>query len=152
MFCNDFTNSRQDLKAIYLTYVRSVLEQSAVVWHSSLTNKNRKDLERVQKAAIKIILGSNYTTYKDGLKILKIQSLDDRRKTLCLRFAKKCLKTEKVKNMFPMNRNNYRIETRNKNKFKVFRAKTKRYDKSALPYMRRLMNEEWTNNMRNMQT
>ena len=42
-----FTSNIHDLKSIYLTYIRSVLEQSAVVWHSGLTAKNRKDLERV---------------------------------------------------------------------------------------------------------
>ena len=84
----NFTNSRQDLKAIYLTYIRSVIEQSAVVWHSSLTKNKRRDLERVQKAAIKVIMGASYTTYKDGLKMLKIVTLDNRRKNLCLAFAK----------------------------------------------------------------
>ena len=87
-----FTNSRQDLKAIYLTYIRSAIEQSAVVWHSSLTKKNRRDLERVKKTAIKVIMGSQYTTYKEGLEILKIQNLDERRENLCLGFAKKCFK------------------------------------------------------------
>ena len=147
-----FTNSRQDLKSIYLTYIRSAIEQSAVVWHSSLTRKNRKDLERVQKAAIKVILSSNYTTYQEGLKILKIQSLDDRRRTLCLKFATKSLKNEKVKNMFPINEQKYRIETRKRNKFKIFKSNTNRYDKSAVPYMRRILNEDWQNKMRNMQT
>ena len=47
------TSNVNDLKSIYLTYVRSILEQSADVWHSSLTRKNRKDLERLQK----VILG-----------------------------------------------------------------------------------------------
>ena len=92
-----FTNSKEDLKMIYTTYIRSVIEQSAVVWHSSLSAKNRKDLERVQKAAIKVILGRKYTTYKDGLKLLKIDDLETRRKKLCLSFAKKCVKHEKVK-------------------------------------------------------
>ena len=147
-----FTNSRQDLKSIYLTYIRSAIEQSAVVWHSSLTKKNRKDLERVQKTAIKVILGSNYTSYKDGLKMLKIQSLDERRRTLCLKFAKNCLKNEKVKNMFPINKRNYRIETRKRNKFKIFKANTERYDKSAVPYMRKILNEDWQKNMKNMKT
>ena len=119
---------------------------------SCSATKNRKDLERVKKAAIKVILGSNYTTYKEGLKILKIQSLDDRRKTLCLKFAKKCLKNEKVKNMLPINEQKYRIETRKRNKFKIFKSNTNRYDKSAVPYMRRILNEDWQNNMRNMQT
>ena len=105
-----------------------------------------------QKVAIKVILGSNYTTYKEGLKILKIQSLDDRRRTLCLKFATKSLKNEKVKNMFPINEQKYRIETRKRNKFKIFKSNTNRYDKSAVPYMRRILNEDWQNNMRNMQT
>ena len=39
-----FTNNRQELKDIYLTFVRSILEQSAVVWHSSLSVRNTTDL------------------------------------------------------------------------------------------------------------
>jgi hypothetical protein len=66
-----------------------VIEQSAVVWHSSLLVKNRKDLERVQKAAIKVILGRKYTTHKDSLKFLKNYDLKTRRKKLYLSFAKK---------------------------------------------------------------
>ena len=65
-----------DLKSIYLTYVRSVLEQSAVVWHSGLTAKNRRDLERVQKAAVRVILKTKYENYKEGLKKLKIETLE----------------------------------------------------------------------------
>ena len=62
-----FTNSKADLKAIYLTYIRSVIEQSCVVWHSSLTKKNRRDLERIQKAAVKVIMGDQFQNYKKGL-------------------------------------------------------------------------------------
>ena len=65
---SNFTSNVQDLKSIYLTYIRSVLEQSAVVWHSGLTVKNRRDLERVQKAAVRVILKTKYTTYKEGLR------------------------------------------------------------------------------------
>ena len=114
-----FTKSQQDLKSIYLTYIRSALEQSAVVWHSSLTSKNRKDLERVQKAAVKVIMGSNYTTYKEGLQDLKIQTLDDRREALCLSFGKKCLKNEKVKGMFPLKQSKHNMKLRITNKFKT---------------------------------
>ena len=45
-----------DLIQIYTLYIRSILEQSCQVWHSSLTQENRQDLERVQKNALKIIL------------------------------------------------------------------------------------------------
>ena len=46
-----FAVPREDLKTIYIAYVRSILEQSAVVWHSALSVENRQDLERVQKSA-----------------------------------------------------------------------------------------------------
>ena len=35
-----FTVSKRDKKIIYTLYIRSVLEQSCVVWHSSLTQEN----------------------------------------------------------------------------------------------------------------
>ena len=69
--------------------------QSAVVWHSSLPNKNRRDLERVQKSAVKVILGQRYTSYDEGLKSLRLQSLEERREAMCLKFAKQSLKIDK---------------------------------------------------------
>ena len=96
-----FTKNRQDLKNVYLTFIRSVLEQSAVVWHSSLTKKNRNDLERVQKVAVRIIMGTKKLSYNEELKIIKLETLEKRRTNLCLRFAKKCLKSEKMKDLFP---------------------------------------------------
>ena len=57
---SSFGASEDDLKNIYFLYVRSQLEQSAVVWHSSLTEENIADLERVQKTAVKIILKNKY--------------------------------------------------------------------------------------------
>ena len=56
----------EDLKDIYILFIRSILEQSAVLWHSSLTNENKLDLERVQKSAIRIILGERYIDHKQG--------------------------------------------------------------------------------------
>ena len=59
--------SNTNLKQIYISQVRSKLEQSAVVWHSSLTKKNESDLERVQKAAIRISLKNQYQHYSQAL-------------------------------------------------------------------------------------
>ena len=137
-----FTSNIPDLKAVYLTYIRSILEQSAVVWHSSLTSKNRKSLERVQKAAVRVILKHKYTTYRAGLKYLNMQTLEQRREVLCLRFAKRCLKTEKVKNMFPRKISGHKMKKRRMKKFKENKVKTKRYEKSAIPYMQRLLNKD----------
>ena len=43
---------QMDLLAIYESFLRSNLEQSAAVWHSSLSKCNEFDLERVQKSAL----------------------------------------------------------------------------------------------------
>ena len=41
-----FIPAVNDLKDVYILFVRSILEQSAVVWHGSLTVDNKRDLER----------------------------------------------------------------------------------------------------------
>ena len=103
---------------VYKTFIRSVLEVSAVVWHSSLSNINTSDLERVQKTALKVILKENYKDYKSALSLLNLETLSERREILCLRFAKKCLKLQKFKNLFPLNK---KLHSMSKRKGKVFR-------------------------------
>ena len=96
-----FGTSVEDLKNIYFLFVRSQLEQSAVVWHSSLTDDNRSDLERVQKSAVKIILGERYQSYQKSLALLDMETLEERRENLCLTFAQRCLKNEKSNENVP---------------------------------------------------
>ena len=120
--------------------VRSKLEQSAVLWHFGLSQKNRNDLERVQKCALRVILGKRYTSYSDALKELDIESLDDRRKSLCLKFAKNCLKVDKLKKMFPKNSTMHNMSKRNFEFYRVNRTMTERYMNSAVPQMQRMLN------------
>ena len=136
-----FTTNRQDLKKIYVLQVRSKLEQSAVVWHSSLTQKCKNKLERVQKSALRVILGPRYTNYSDALEKLNLQTLDERRKNLCFKFAKKCLSVDKLKKMFPLNVNQHKMNKRKHEKYKVSKSLTERHKSSAIPYMQRLLNE-----------
>ena len=77
-----------ELVNVYILFIRSLLEQSAVVWHSSLTQENIQDLERVQKSALRVILGERYKSYKKSLDTLELETLKDRREQLCLNFAK----------------------------------------------------------------
>ena len=50
-------------------YIRSILEQSCQVWHHSLTEENKNDLERIQKSALKIIFNESKLDYEEALKI-----------------------------------------------------------------------------------
>ena len=136
-----FSTPTNDLKEIYILFVRSILEQSATVWHSSLTQENIDDLERVQKSALKIILQDKYRTYKQGLAQLNLETLVDRRENLCLNFALKCVKHEKLRHMFPINDKTHGMETRTEEKFEVQFAKTGRLQKSPIIFMQKLLNE-----------
>ena len=136
-----FTCNKSDLKKIYIQQIRSKLEQSAVVWHSSLSQKCKDQLERVQKSALRIILGDQYINYKNALKVLNLQSLEERREFLCLKFAKKCLQVKKFRSMFPRKRQVHSMLKRDNDKFVIRRTFTERHKKSAIPHMQRLLNK-----------
>ena len=127
---------------ITLLYIRSILEQSSVVWHSSLTQDNSDDLERVQKAAVKIILGNKSESYEDTLIKVDLESLKERGASLTKNFANKCLKNQKAKKMFPMREKNHEMDVRSEEIFQVNFAKTERLKKSSIPTMQRILNNE----------
>ena len=87
-------------------------------------------------------MGKNYSSYKNSLKILKLDTLENRRDFLCLKFAKNCLTNEKMKKLFPLNKTEHHMKKRKVFKFQQKKIKTKRWNRSALPYMTRLLNNE----------
>ena len=131
----------QDLKDIYILFIRSLLEQSATVWHSSLTEENAEDLERVQKNALRIILKDQYKTHKHALAKLGLEKLSERREKLCLTFAQKCTKNPRTANMFPMKKKKHLMQTRNTEKFEVQQALNERLKNSPIIYMQNLLNK-----------
>ena len=110
-----------------------MLEQTCSVWHSSLTIDLVTYLERVQKCALKIILGRHYKTYKEACNKVGIEDLVSRRTRLCLNFAKKCLLNPKIKQLFPQNKKRNTMITRNCEKFLVDKAHTERLKKISNP-------------------
>ena len=103
----EFEVPQEDLINIYVLYIRSILEQSCQVWHSSLSLENFQDLERVQKNALRIILKDDYLSYSNALNATGLFSLNDVDLTM---------------------------ETRFREKFKVTAARTERLKNSAVPY------------------
>ena len=137
-----FTSDKNVLKLIYYSRIRCKLDQSAVVWNSSLTQKNVSDLERVQKSAVRIICGKNYESYSNTLSELGMKSLSERRNILCLKFAKKSLKVDNFGHLFPLNSKSHDMRTRKGNIYKVAKSYSKKYLQSAIPSMQRLLNKD----------
>ena len=120
----------------YTKEIRSILEFAVPVWHSGLTAKQTRDIERVQKTALTIILGHNYINYDVACTLMCIEPLSMRRATLCLNFAVKDVKKEN--SLF----NKCEVNTRNKKRVIEPKSNTKRYRNSSIPYLSRLINSE----------
>ena len=60
---------------------------------------------------------------------------------MSLRFAKKCLRNEKIKDLFPMKKFKHKMKKRNSRKYETKQINTKRFERSALPYMTNLLNK-----------
>ena len=120
-------------------YIKSVAEQSSVVWSSSITSGEEYDLDRIQKVALRIILQNDYIDYNNALQLTNLHTLKARRSILNKRFALKCIKNEKTRDMFPLNPKN--VNTRHSEKYLVTKAKTSRLANSAIPSMQRQLNK-----------
>ena len=133
-----FGANQSELLDVYIKQVRSILEFAAVVWHSGLTQINTSDIERVQKSALAIILGPKYTNYENALKLVKMETLKERRESFSLSFARKTAKTHP--NWYEVD--NKVINTRRQtSEFKNVTTRTKRFRKSAIPYLTSLLNK-----------
>ena len=84
----------------YIKEIRVLLEQGVAVWNSGLTKSQISELEKVQKVALKIILGDNYHSYKLACNFFKIEKLSTRRLQLCTTFALKLYKSDRSEYFF----------------------------------------------------
>ena len=73
----------------------------------------------MQKSAVKVILQDQYNGYQNGLAKLGLENLNQRRENLCLEFAKKCTKHEKLQHMFPKHQKEHSMETRYNEVYKI---------------------------------
>ena len=133
--------SRATLKDIYYKQIRSVLEFASVVWTAGLTQEDANKIERVQKSACCVILGSKYKSYEEALEELEMKTLSERREDLALKFARKASKHPTHKTWFVQNptENLTRLK---KPTFKPVCYRTDRFLKSAIPFLTNLLNED----------
>ena len=82
---------------------------------------NIEDLQRTQKTFAKLVLKAKYKTYKNALRVLDIDSLEMRRKEICVQFAKHWIKNNTLNDLF--NEKTHGMKTRDNNKYKVKFAK-----------------------------
>ena len=136
-----FGANESDMKQIYITFCRPILEQCSEVWSTSLTNENKLDLERCQVSAIKLIC-KNYTNYTDSLRKLQLESLDSRYQKLLYRFSVKSVEHEKMQHLFKPNNKTHSMKTRHPERFQVTKANNIRFQNSSIIQMQHIMNRK----------
>ena len=126
----------------YLKEVRSILELAVPAWHSNLTLKLSADIERVQRVAVGIILGTYEHPYVVSCLLLGIEPLYLRRISLCTNFAKKTAlsPSSRHSDLFTQSPNPYNTRTKNI-QFIEHSWNHKRFYKSPLPFLTRLLNK-----------
>ena len=137
-----FGASANGMVHFWQIFCRSVLQQSCVVWGSSLTQENIENLERTQKSFAKLVLREKYNNYNDALKILNLDTLENRRKELTKRFAMNGIMSNTLNDLFPRNDPKHKMERRKKEKFKVNFANTERLKNASVITMQNLLNQE----------
>ena len=133
----DLSGSIDDLLTVFTLQIRVLLETAVGAWNGALTLKNIKQMERIQISAAKIMLGEKFRSYKSALKILNLNTLEDRRKQLCLSFARKASRNKKNKPWFkqPARR------SRGTPPYFIPATRTAALRKSPLFYLAQLLNE-----------
>ena len=89
---------------------------------------------------MKVILRNDYNDYEKALKLTGLQSLDDRREMIALRFVKNSLKNANFSKLFPLKKMTHVMNVRNPMKYVVNKSNTERYRRSTIPYLQRLLN------------
>ena len=140
-----FGANQTEMVDVYTKQIRSVLELAVPVWEPGLTMGDSYQIERVQKCAMYIIMGDQYTSYDNARIVLNIDKLSDRRTQLCLKFARKSEKHTKYQKWFCYSDETVQnVNTRYQQpitKYKPVPTRTMRFKNSPLPYLTDLLNE-----------
>ena len=145
--------------------MRPCAEYASPVWHPGLTLCETRDLEKLHKTALAIILGRCYinykpyykinnttTTYESALNILGLETLKQRRENLIIKFAKDILKSSVHRPMLPGEKPSVNTRQRlllpenptaHKKEIIVLKDSkpgSMRFENSPIPYMIRTIN------------
>ena len=137
-----FGFKKDELITVYKGYIRPLLEYADVVWNSSLTLKQTKTIEQVQRCACRIVLGHNFLSYTKALSDCEIESLATRREDHCLKFDEGLADIERTKDLLPPTRlESHSRNLRNAHKISQLRFRTSRFKNSPIPHFIELLNK-----------
>ena len=130
-----------ELISIYKTFILPKLTYASPAWSCSLTDTQLRRLERVQKRALKISLGANYSTYEEALVTANLQKLEDIYKENQRRLARKLMKDSRHRHLLPVDAPPPAYYLRHANTIVPNTPRTERYLNSPIPSLTSIINE-----------
>jgi glutamyl/glutaminyl-tRNA synthetase len=127
--------SQADLVYYYQAVIRPVLEYACPVWHTSITDKQSKQLDLIQRRACQIIV--NGTSYVDACTILGLSDLKERRQQQCKKLFDKLMNNNNncLSYLLPEMRDvSVTSRLRSANKLPLIFAKTSKFKNSFICY------------------
>ena len=137
-----FGSTIPEMVHLWKLFCLSILEQSCVVWGSSLTEENKEDLERTQKSFAKLVLKEKYKDYNSALLNLNLETLSSRRDKLMMKFGKTSIENGKLHKFFPLRNTEHNMLLRDPDIYRVTKAHTQRFYHSSILHIQRLLNQE----------
>ena len=123
----------------YIKEIRVLAEQAVAIWNSGLTKGQVNDPEKIQKVALKIILGDDYSSYDMACNSFNLKTLSERRLDLCTNFAVQLFKSNRSEQFF--SHSNRQVETRHEDPVLVKKCNTVRCYNAPHNYLARLVNQ-----------
>ena len=123
----------------YLKEIRPLLEFGVPIWNSGLTKAHVREIENVQKVALKIILDDSYLSYNVACTLMSTIPLEHRRYDLSTTFAIKLFKSPRSSEFFETNKKC--VNTRSDQPLvHVKMSNTRRCQNAPHNYLARLVN------------
>ena len=129
----------KDLTDAYTCFLRPILEYCSNVFHSMLNLTQSNEIEKLQKNALKMIFGYDYS-YTDLLEMSNLTTLHERRDRLFDKFSCKLRDNPRFRSIWLPERTFTGYDLREEQIFDELRAKTERRRKGPLFEVRRRLN------------
>jgi hypothetical protein len=132
--------SQAQLVDVLQKQVLSLLHLASPAWNSQLPVREKADIERVLRTAMRIVWGAQYSSYEEAIQACNISTLEDQRKKIDQKFCRKVTKSDKFKVWMEPTRTN-RVETRRAPpRYRPVPARTAAFAQSPIPALTELAN------------
>ena len=125
---------------LYAVYVRPIIENNSVVYHSMLTRGQAGELERLQALVLRLCFGPG-RSYAQLLADHSIQTLEARRVAAVRKFVHKAMRNPRFGPRWFKPRNEIENNLRRRKPYIEKKARTERYFNSPMLHFQRIANE-----------